>query len=167
MIRLLQLPCGLAATLLAALSLQPSHVHAGPSVNVAMKAAFPAPPYLLELLETAAGENATSYFPLLDRVADGAFAEAKTDRELYDRFLEILQQDGHLVSADSLSTFKLALSVRIAAPRIEAHYQYYNTAVEPALPELPKDCADWVLFDGARYCSPTLDNGIGKVPGDS
>lgn len=52
MIRLFKLPCGLAAALLAAICLNPSHVvaAAGPSVNVAMKAAFPAPPYLLELL---------------------------------------------------------------------------------------------------------------------
>jgi hypothetical protein len=45
MIRLTQLPWGLAAALLAAV-----HVSAGPSVNVGMKAAFPAAPYLIELL---------------------------------------------------------------------------------------------------------------------
>ena len=50
MIRLLKLPCGLAATFLATLCLIPGHVAAGPSVNVAMQAAFPAPPYLVELL---------------------------------------------------------------------------------------------------------------------
>lgn len=45
MMGLLQLPWGLVAGLLAA-----SHVSATPSVNVGMKAAFPAGPYLLELL---------------------------------------------------------------------------------------------------------------------
>lgn len=50
MMRLLNLPCGLAATLLATVCLGPSHVTAGPSVHVSMKAAFPAPPYLIELL---------------------------------------------------------------------------------------------------------------------
>lgn len=50
MIRLWSLPCGLAATLLAAVCLGPGHVAAGHSVHVAMKAAFPAAPYLIELL---------------------------------------------------------------------------------------------------------------------
>lgn len=50
MIRLLQLPWGLAAALLAATSYAPSPTSATPSVNVGMRAAFPSPPYLLELL---------------------------------------------------------------------------------------------------------------------
>lgn len=49
MIQLLKLPYGIA-TLLAAVYFNAHHVAAGPSVNVGMKAAFPAPPFLLELL---------------------------------------------------------------------------------------------------------------------
>ncbi|KAI1483752.1 glycosyltransferase family 24 protein [Daldinia eschscholtzii] len=165
--RLFQLPCGLAATLLATLCLNSGHVIAGPSVNVAMRAAFPAPPYLVELLETAAGENATSYFPLLDRIADGAFADAKTDKELYEKFLQILKQDGHMESAEALSTFKLALSMRSAAPRIEAHYQYYDTAVAPSLEKAKTDCAEWVLMSGNQYCSASLAHADGHISGDS
>ncbi|KAI0106343.1 UDP-glucose:glycoprotein glucosyltransferase [Hypoxylon sp. NC0597] len=167
MIRLFQLPCGLTATFLAALCLGPSYVVAGPSVNVAMQAAFPAPPYLVELLETAAGENATSYFPLLDRIADGTFASAKTDKQLYEKFLEVLKEDGHMASSEALSTFKLALSMRSAAPRIEAHYQYYDTAVAPSLGEARDDCAEWILLSGKQYCSASLAHAEGHVPGDS
>ncbi|KAI1371922.1 glycosyltransferase family 24 protein [Hypoxylon crocopeplum] len=166
MIRLLQLPCGLAATLLAAFCLNAGHAVAVPSVNVAMKAAFPAPPYLVELLETAAGENATSYFPILDRIADGAFANAKTDKELYEKFLEILKQDGHMEEPEALSTFKLALSMRSAAPRIEAHYQYYDTAVAPSLGGARHDCAEWVLLHGKQYCSASLAHVEGHISGD-
>lgn len=50
MIRLFQLPWGLAAALLAASCFEPRLVSAGPSVNIAMKAAFPSSPYLIELL---------------------------------------------------------------------------------------------------------------------
>ncbi|KAI0599644.1 UDP-glucose:glycoprotein glucosyltransferase [Biscogniauxia sp. FL1348] len=166
MIRFLQLPCGLAATLLATVCLNSRHVAAGPSVNVAMKAAFPSPPYLIELLETAAGENETSYFPLLDRIADGSFAQAKTDRELYERFLEILRQDGHIDTPEALSTFKLALSVRSAAPRIEAHHQYYDTAAAPSLGTSKDDCEEWVLLNENRYCSAALVQPEGHVSGD-
>ena len=55
-----------------------------PSVNVALEASFDSPPFLVELLETAASENSTCYFPLLDRIADGAFSELVTEEELYD-----------------------------------------------------------------------------------
>ncbi|KAI1758805.1 glycosyltransferase family 24 protein [Hypoxylon sp. FL1150] len=163
--RLFKLPCGIAVAFLVAF-LNSSYAAAGPSVNVAMKAAFPAPPYLVELLETAAGENATSYFPLLDRIANGAFANAKTDKDLYEKFLEVLKQDGHMVAPEALSTFKLALSMRSAAPRIEAHYQYYDTAVAPSLGEAKDDCAEWVLLSGKRYCSASLSHVEGNVPGD-
>ncbi|KAI0535013.1 UDP-glucose:glycoprotein glucosyltransferase [Xylaria digitata] len=167
MIRLLSLPCSLAATLLAAVCLGPSYVSASHSVHVAMKAAFPAPPYLIELLETAAGENATSFFPLLDRVAEGAFVESTTDKALYERFLKILQQDGHLATPEALSTFKLALSMRTAAPRIEAHYQYYDTAVTPSLGGAKDNCDEWVLLNKEQYCSATLANPDGGVSGES
>lgn len=50
MLQLLKLPCGLAATLLAAICLNAGHATAGRSVNVGMKATFSSPPYLLELL---------------------------------------------------------------------------------------------------------------------
>ena len=45
MIRLLQLPWGLAGVLMTALG-----TSATPAVNIGMKAAFPAGPYVLELL---------------------------------------------------------------------------------------------------------------------
>lgn len=113
---------------------------------------------LIVYSETAVGENSTSYFPLLDKIASSHFASASSDAELYDQFLEVLQQDGHIASPDALSTFKLALSLRSAAPRIEAHYQYYSTAVDPTAKEDVDDkCQSWALVDNKKYCSPTLD----------
>lgn len=108
--------------------------------------------------ETAAEENSTAYFPLLDRVADGHFSDCSTDKELYDTFLKVLEEDGHITNADALSSFQFALSIHSAAPRIEAHYQYYDTSVEPSL-MIAQDaaCPVWVHFDGKQYCSPALD----------
>ncbi|KAI1435884.1 UDP-glucose:glycoprotein glucosyltransferase [Xylaria sp. CBS 124048] len=167
MIRLPALSGGLAAALLTTVCLGPSYVTAGPSVHVAMKAAFPAPPYLIELLETAAGENATSYFPILDRIADGAFVKATTDKALYDIFLDILQKDGHINTPEALSTFKLSLSMRTAAPRIEAHFQYYDTAVTPSLDNAKDNCDIWVLLNNKQYCSAPLGESDGTILGDS
>lgn len=50
MILLSQLPWGLAASMLAATFLGAHPACAGPSVEIAMKAAFPSGPYLIELL---------------------------------------------------------------------------------------------------------------------
>jgi len=154
-----------------------STAHALPSVNVALRTSFSAPTYLIELLyvelcsnlflemsltnprETAAEENETSYFPLLDRIAEGYFDSARTDEELYMSFRGLLQQDGYLSQPEDLSSFDLALSLHSAAPRIEAHYQYYNTSVKPFLKQHEdEDCETWVYdcFSGDRYCSPDM-----------
>ncbi|PKS10878.1 hypothetical protein jhhlp_002636 [Lomentospora prolificans] len=145
-----RLPASLGALLLTFAS---APALAVPSISVSMRAAFPAGPYLLELIETAAAENSTSYFPLLDRVAGGYFTDAASEKDLYDRFLALLLQDGHISDPDALSTFKLALSMRSAAPRIEAHYHYYSTGVEPNFPSgSTPACDTWAFFDASRYC---------------
>ncbi|KAL1967613.1 hypothetical protein VTN77DRAFT_3128 [Rasamsonia byssochlamydoides] len=151
----------------ALLLLLPFRVSAGPSVNVALQASFDAAPYLLELLETAAGENSTAYFPLLDRIAEGVFQDAVTEKQLYDRFLKVVREDGHLADEESLSSFKFALAIRSAAPRIEAHYQYYNTSVQSSL-GLAQDaaCPVWVHMDGKQYCSSALERAQQDIAGD-
>ena len=116
--------------------------------------------------ETAAEENSTCYFPLLDRIAEGYFADYTKDSELYTAFLQLLKQDGHITQEDGLSSFKLALSIHSAAPRIEAHYQYYATTVENSLMKAQDAaCPVWVHFDGKQYCSPTLERAQQDVKG--
>jgi UDP-glucose:glycoprotein glucosyltransferase len=66
------------------------------------------------------------------------------------------------MDAETLSTFKLALSMRTAAPRVEAHYQYYATAVEPSLSTSQDDCGQWFLVDGTQYCTPMLEAATGQ-----
>lgn len=148
-----------------------------PEVKVAVSASFKPAAYLLELLlvlplplprtsaknirETAADENQTAYFPLLDRVAEGRFSHARTDEELYTVFLQTLQDDGHVSDADALASFQFALSLRSAAPRIEAHYQFYNTSIRPPAVGAEGECRTWVHFNGRRYCSPLLHESEG------
>ncbi|KPI35241.1 UDP-glucose:glycoprotein glucosyltransferase [Cyphellophora attinorum] len=131
---------------------------AGHSVNVALQTSWNSAPFLVELLETAAAENPSSYFPLLDRIAQGTFADVSTERELYNKFVSVLDQDGLLPDAEALSSFKFALSLHEAAPRIQAHLQHYNTSVQPNMMAAQDAvCPVWVHFDGQQYCSPTLD----------
>ncbi|KAF3031735.1 hypothetical protein E8E12_002161 [Didymella heteroderae] len=149
-----------AKTLLALSAFSRIGARADSNINVALQASFAPAPYLVELLETAAEENTTAYFPLLDRIAEGWLDELDTEKQLYDKFVEILQSDGHITDPETLASFNLALSVRSAAPRIEAHYQFYKTSVEPSLEsEQGKNCQLWVSLNGQQYCTPHLDDG--------
>lgn len=113
--------------------------------------------------ESAADENATAYFPLLDRVAAGHFDKASTDRDLHTLFVQTLQDDGHITDPETLSSFEFALSIHATAPRIEAHYQYYNSSIEPLLStQSGGECESWAYFDGKQYCSPDLAGAEGK-----
>ncbi len=117
--------------------------------------------------ETAAEENSTSYFPLLDRIAEGAFADIDTEKALFERFLKLLEDDGHISDPEALASFKFALAIRCAAPRIEAHYQYYNTSVQPnMMAAQDAACPIWVHFDDKQYCSPSLERAQQDMPMD-
>lgn len=68
-----------------------------------------------------------------------------------------MAQDGHL-DKEGISLFQFALSIHSAAPRIEAHYQFYNTTVEKSLGKgQDAACPIWVHFNERQYCSPALD----------
>ncbi|CAI7585043.1 unnamed protein product [Penicillium pancosmium] len=117
--------------------------------------------------ESAAEENATSYFPLLDRIAGGSFEDAITEKELYDRFLQVVHEDGHLRTAESLSSFKLSLAIRSSAPRIQAHYQFYNTSVQQSLMAAQDAaCPVWVHYEDKQYCSSAMERAQQDVEGE-
>jgi UDP-glucose:glycoprotein glucosyltransferase len=104
----------------------------------------------------------------MDRIADGYFSKASTDKELYEQFIKVLKDDGHISDLETLASYQFALSIRSSAPRIEAHYQYYHTSTEPYLaPEQDASCPIWVLLNGKQYCSPILEEAYGDVGGDS
>lgn len=79
--------------------------------------------------DTAAAEDSTAFLPLLDKIASGAFVGTSSDQELYNRFLKTLEDDKIFKDPSALSSWKLALSVHEAAPRIEAQYQFWNSTV--------------------------------------
>ena len=104
--------------------------------------------------ETVASEHSSSYFPLLDRIASGAFANKTTDRDLYEEFLRISHAEGFLLDPRDLSSFNLALSLRAAAPRIEAHYHYYENTLVPRMGKMfDPTCKAWVLWSSKQTCA--------------
>ena len=68
----------------------------------------------------------------------------------------------------ALSSFKFALSLHAAAPRIEAQYQYYNASVEPSMMAAQDAaCPVWVHLDGQQYCSPELERAQQPLENDN
>ncbi|KAJ6788920.1 hypothetical protein PWT90_00131 [Aphanocladium album] len=108
--------------------------------------------------ETATAENSSAYFPLLDQIASGRFAKVSTEAELYDEFITAVKDEGHIRSPEALATFNLGLSLRSSIPRVEAHYQYYDTAITPH--NVDSSCDTWVFLDGNQYCTPELDTAV-------
>jgi UDP-glucose:glycoprotein glucosyltransferase len=103
--------------------------------------------------ETAAEENETSYFPLLDRISSGAFADKTSDKDLYNEFLRIANAEGFLTDPAELSSFNLTLSIHAAAPRIEAHYHYYENNLVPIMGKFfNSSCKVWVQWASKQTC---------------
>lgn len=87
---------------------------------------------------------------------------------MYTEFVRVLEQDGHLTEPGALSSFKFALSLRTAAPRIQAHFQYYNSTVQPTMMAAQDAvCPVWVHLDGQQYCSPAMERAQQPVNSDS
>jgi UDP-glucose:glycoprotein glucosyltransferase len=95
------------------------------------------------------------------------FEDVITEKEMYDRFLKLVNDDGLLGDEAGLASFKFALAIRSAAPRIAAHYQYYNTSVQPTFGTAQDAvCPVWVHMDGKQYCSSTLERAQQDVSAD-
>ncbi|TGZ85725.1 hypothetical protein EX30DRAFT_393051 [Ascodesmis nigricans] len=125
-----------------------------PAVNVGLKASWDSAPYILELIETAAAENPSSYYPLVAAISSGEFnPNSSTDQALYTEFLRVATAHGYLTKPEELSLFNLALSIHAAAPRIEAHYQYYEQNLEPRLGDDYKpECHTWIQWGSRQIC---------------
>ena len=63
-------------------------------------------------------------------------------------------RDDFLRDPVTLGSFDLGLSLHIAAPKIEAYYQFYETSVVPSLKSYDESCENWVLLGGQQICSP-------------
>ncbi|WVN85210.1 uncharacterized protein L203_100355 [Cryptococcus depauperatus CBS 7841] len=133
---------GLAASTVVAFS---------PPVHVNLETAWPAPPLLLEILETVYDEEPQSYFPLLNLIS--SLPTNSTPEAIFTSTLDLIQAYSLLPSPASLSTFHLALSLHSTAPRIEAGYNWYETSVRRNEASLGVEgCQGWVEWRGKGFC---------------
>jgi UDP-glucose:glycoprotein glucosyltransferase len=104
--------------------------------------------------ETAALEDPTIYWTLLETLSTPELRGYATEKEYYERVAQTLRE--RLLSDPvTLASFELGLSLHIAAPKIEAYYQFYETSVVPSLAgKYDESCENWVLWAGEQICSP-------------
>ncbi|KAJ7057937.1 UDP-glucose:glycoprotein glucosyltransferase-domain-containing protein [Mycena amicta] len=122
---------------------------ASPPVKVTLKSAWPAPPLLLEIVETVSQENPDAFFPLLDRVSDPANHPTNqpfSNEAVHQHALQLAVSNGLLPEPGSLAVVEMNLGLHAATPKIEAFYQYYRThAHDP-------NCGSWVEWYGEQVC---------------
>ncbi|KAF7307809.1 hypothetical protein MKEN_01141000 [Mycena kentingensis (nom. inval.)] len=119
-----------------------------PPVKVSLKSAWPAPPLLLEVVETVAQENPEAFFPLLDRVSDPTARPAHplSDEAVHQYVLQVAVSNGLLPELGALAAVEMNLGLHAATPKIEAFYQYYASNVHGP------DCGSWVDWYGEQVC---------------
>ncbi|KAJ7608670.1 UDP-glucose:glycoprotein glucosyltransferase-domain-containing protein [Roridomyces roridus] len=134
--------------ILAACCLAASTTAASPPVKVNLKSSWPAPPLLLEIIETVALENPDAFFPFVHRVTDpenSPSSQQMVGEAVHQFALQVAATHGFL-SEGSMSTVEMNLALHAATPKIEAFYQHYQTHTED-----PK-CGSWVDWYGEVVC---------------
>ncbi|KAJ7185207.1 UDP-glucose:glycoprotein glucosyltransferase-domain-containing protein [Mycena filopes] len=120
-----------------------------PPVKVTLKSSWPAPPLLLEIIETVALENPDAFFPFLDRVTDPetlASDQPLTNEAVHQFALEVAASSGFLSEPGSIAAVEMSLGLHAATPKIEAFYDHYITHNKD-----PK-CGSWVDWYGEVVC---------------
>lgn len=88
-----------------------------------------------------------------------------SQEQVYQKFLRILQEDQIITDPATLDSFKLALSVHAAVPRLEAHYQFYETEVEYLVRQYHGDQSFKPAFAFFRPSGEYCGDPLCKFPG--
>ncbi|KAK9368766.1 UDP-glucose:glycoprotein glucosyltransferase-domain-containing protein [Lipomyces kononenkoae] len=148
-------------------------VSSAAATSIRVKLDFPwieRSPYLLELVETIAGEAPESYFPLLTHLTQFAHQKLEeydtaltrtandlTHQLLYDEAMAWSQENGYIPEVGGARDWiNMKLTLRTATPFIQAYYQYYNASVSPQFAHLLGGCGSdcWFWYDDQVSCDP-------------
>ncbi|KAJ7032380.1 UDP-glucose:glycoprotein glucosyltransferase-domain-containing protein [Mycena alexandri] len=120
-----------------------------PPVKVTLKSSWPAPPLLLEIIETVSLENPDAFFPFVDRVTDPdtlPSSQPLTNEAVHHFALQVAVSSGFLSEPGAIAAVEMSLGLHAATPKIEAFYHHYLTHTED-----PK-CGSWVDWYGEVVC---------------
>ncbi|KAE9396725.1 glycosyltransferase family 24 protein [Gymnopus androsaceus JB14] len=126
---------------------------ASPPVKVSLRTSWPAPPFLVEIIETVALENPDSFFPFLDHVTDPEVVTITPNdapEAIYSSSLEVANNMGLFAESGVLASIEMNLALHSATPKIEAFYHHYSEAVGESARN--KECGSWVDWYGSVVC---------------
>ncbi|KAK6334395.1 hypothetical protein TWF730_003609 [Orbilia blumenaviensis] len=129
---------------------EPGTVKQWEGLNLSLKTAWNAGPYILEILECAGLEKPAFYFTLLDLIKSGTIKIVDSDKEMYESVVAHVEKN-ELLDHRFLPTWKFCISLRETAPRVEAQYQYYSNSVD--FPK-GKSCPVWFDDGETKSCNP-------------
>jgi UDP-glucose:glycoprotein glucosyltransferase len=105
----------------------------------------------LIIRETLYDENPSSYFPFLNLLVDHLSGQT-SDQATIETALDIISSHQLLPTQLSVSTYKLALGLHTAVPRIEAAYGWYESTINETSYGV-EECGTWVEWRGKGFCS--------------
>ena len=105
-------------------------------------------------------ENSSAYLPLINEIIRSDIHDFGPRTEhakiYYDNIFDIITSKQFLSDPTAKSVFELSLSLNTAAPTIQAHYQYYETAVLPTRADndtFNPNCKVWADWYGKQACT--------------
>lgn len=149
-----------SAVLGSGLLLSTARAATSPPVNVWLKTSWNTTNLVAEIIETAALEDPSLFFPLLDLlVHPGSFEYpliTEPPENIYKYALDAIKESNLLSGDGVLSSFEKSLALRAASPRLEAFHSYYTQRYGDPTPTRQQDpnCVAWVDWYGQRICRP-------------
>ncbi|THH29185.1 hypothetical protein EUX98_g5002 [Antrodiella citrinella] len=125
-----------------------------PPVQVNLRSSWPAPPPLLEAIETISDQDSDAFFPLVHEITTHDRFSGLQDAvpsEIYAWVMDVAIQHGLLVDAGagSVAATKMGLGLHTAVPKIEAFYQHY---LDRQAARKGTECGSWVDWYGQVVC---------------
>ncbi|KAJ3987860.1 glycosyltransferase family 24 protein [Lentinula detonsa] len=138
---------------LSSLLLLGRYAAASPPVKVSLRTSWPAPIFLVEIIESVALEDSKTFFPFLDRVTDPEVVTITPDEApeaVYSSSLEVAKNMGLFSEPGALAFVESSLALHAATPKIEAFYYHYTEVVGASARH--KECGSWVDWYGTVVC---------------
>ncbi|GLB42376.1 putative UDP-glucose:Glycoprotein Glucosyltransferase [Lyophyllum shimeji] len=126
---------------------------ASPPVKVSLRSSWPAPPPVIEVLETVALENPDAFFPLLDKLTDPDVLSSPhkmSPEAAHQAVLQVAASNGYLGEPGAFAAVEMNLALHAATPKIEAFYSYYADHHKDSK---GSECGSWVDWYGEVVCA--------------
>ncbi|KAF8888622.1 UDP-glucose:glycoprotein glucosyltransferase-domain-containing protein [Infundibulicybe gibba] len=123
-----------------------------PPVQVSLRSSWPAPPFLVEIIETVSLENPDAFFPLLDLLTDEnvlPYPNKMTPEAMKQAALQVASSNGLLAEPGALALIEMNLALHAATPKIEAFYHHYEGHHHNGD---GRKCGSWVDWYGEVVC---------------